>query len=188
MKICWIHGFNSSHRSFTYLADQHPYDPVLVNYDSHQPLVKSIEEVRRQVPDGDVALVGHSLGGVIAVALGHQLAAEGRFPKIATISSPLGGSKAAVALQWLPSQIDVFKDITPTSDIIRRISKNKLHNQLLSIISTSGSLPLSLEPNDSVVTVRSQRALPYGRKVEVKATHFEVLLHDGVAKHLRTFI
>jgi hypothetical protein len=93
-----------------------------------------------------------------------------------------------MALQWLPGQIDVFKDITPTSDIIRFIAANKLRNQLLSIITTGGSLPLSYEPNDSVVTVRSQRALPYGRKVEVKATHFEVLLHDGVAKHLRAFI
>lgn len=188
MKICWIHGFNSSHRSFAYLSEQHSYDAVLIDYDSHQPLQKSIDEVQKQLPEGDIALVGHSLGGVIAVALGHRLAADGRFPKIATISAPLGGSKAALALQWLPGQIDVFKDITPTSDVIRRIAANKLHNQVLSIISTSGSLPLSLEPNDSVVTVRSQRALPYGRKVEVKATHFEVLLHDAVVKHLRTFI
>lgn len=183
MKTVLIHGLNSSHRSFNYIRNQIYPDAVMVDYTSHQALEKSLAQVARQLPkDEGYELIGHSLGGVISVLLTHLGLAQPE--RVTTISSPLGGSKAASIMRWLAHGIEVFNDITPHSKHIKSIQQ-PLSVPLLSIISTGGSLPTSTEPNDSVVTVSSQRALPYGKKVEVKASHFEVLLHDRTLDILR---
>jgi len=188
MQIAYIHGLNSSHRSFNYVQAKLPsHDIVPINYSSHQPLRDSMDEVRKRLPKtGRFSIVGHSLGGVLAVLM----AAEhvDRVDNLVTISAPFGGSKAATALRWVPGHPKVIEDITPTSGKIELISQLKLHTPTLSIISTGGSLPTTPEPNDSIVTVSSQRALPFGRKVEVKANHFEVLLHEKVVQLLENFL
>jgi len=187
MQIAYIHGFNSSHRSFNYIQAKLPsHDIVPITYDSHQPLRDSMLQVRKQLPKGQFGLIGHSLGGVLAVLM----AAEhiDRTIGLISISAPLAGSKAAVTLRWLPGHPKVISDITPTAPKIELISQLKLHVPTLSIFSTGGSLALSGEPNDSVVTVVSQKALPFGKKAEVKANHFEVLMHEKTVKLIEDFL
>jgi pimeloyl-ACP methyl ester carboxylesterase len=177
MQIAYIHGFNSSHRSFSYVQTKLPaHDIIVVNYDSHQPLRDSMQQVRKQLPKGRFSLVGHSLGGILATLM----AAEhvDRVDGLVCISSPFGGSKAASGLRWIPGYPKVLHDITPTSPKIELISQLKLAVPTLSIISTGGNLPTSVEENDSIVTIKSQKALRFGKKLEVKANHFEVLLHE----------
>lgn len=187
MQIAYIHGFNSSHRSFAYLQHKLPsHDIVNINYNSHQPIRDSIDEVRRKLPkDGEFYLVGHSLGGILAV-----LAAAERLEqvkKVVTVSSPFGGSRVALALRWVPGHPKIIEDLTPTSGKIELLSQLKLSIPTMCIISTGGSLPFANEPNDSVVTVSSQRALKFGRKVEISANHFEVLLHDKLIDQVTNF-
>lgn len=187
-KICYIHGLNSSYRSFNFLSKElGQVGDVLVEYDSRQRLEDSIKQVLKQIPkDEIVTLVGHSLGGVIAMLIaGRQLA---QVDKVVTISSPLGGSRAAVFARWVASGIPLLGDITPASPMIREIRAKKIIQPVLSIISTGGSLPTSNEPNDSVVSVASQKSMPYGKKVEIKANHFEVLMHEKMIDHVRKFI
>lgn len=180
MQVAYIHGFNSSHRSFAYIQAKLPtHDIIVINYDSHQPIRDSMQQVRKQLPKNRFSLVGHSLGGILAVLM----AAEhvDRVDKLVTISAPFGGSKAASGLRWVPGYPKVLHDITPSAPKIELISQLRLIVPTISIVSTGGSLPTSLEPNDSIVTVCSQKALPFGRKVEVKANHFEVLMHERTA-------
>ncbi len=187
MQIAYIHGFNSSHRSFNYVQSKlPPHDIIPVSYDSHQPLRDSMDQVRRQLPKGRFSLVGHSLGGVLAVLM----AAEhvDRTVGLVTISAPLGGSRAASSLSWIPGYPKVLKDLTPTAPKIELISQLKLTTPTLCIYSTGGSLPTSVEHNDSIVTVSSQKALTFGRKQEVKANHFEVLLHEKTVKLIQDFL
>lgn len=188
MQIAYIHGFNSSHRSFNYLQAKLPaHDIIPVNYSSHQPLRDSIDEVRKKLPKtGRFSLVGHSLGGILATLM----AAEhvDRVEHLVTISSPLGGSKAASLVRWIPGHPRILHDITPTSGKIELLSQLRLETPTLSIFSTGGSLPTTGEANDSIVTVASQKALPFGKKLEVKANHFEVLLHEKTVKHIEDFI
>lgn len=186
MHIVYTHGFNSSPRSFNYLLSQLPeHEYTLVTYDSHQGLAKSIAEISKQLPDEPFAFVGHSLGGVV-----NSLIAEHaqHATHLITISSPLGGSKAAATLRWIPGYPALMHDITPSSAFIKAIAELKLKMPTISIISTGGNLPTSSEPNDSVVTVASQKALKFGRKHEVKANHFEVLLHDDTVKHIHNHL
>ncbi len=175
--IAWVHGLNSSHRSFSYLIDHLPeHNAVLVNYDSHQPLKKSIGQVMRQLPtDDDVILIGHSLGGLISAVISDM---HKRISSMILISAPLAGSKAANIVRWIPGHPLVMDDITPSSQHIRFIRNYKSAIPTLSIISTGGHLKTTPEPNDSVVTIASQKALTFGAKTEIKATHFEVLMHE----------
>jgi pimeloyl-ACP methyl ester carboxylesterase len=187
MQVAYIHGFNSSHRSFSFIQCKLPDHAVIpISYSSHQPIRDSMDEVRRQLPKGQFSLVGHSLGGVLAVLMAAEHA--DRVSSLATISAPFGGSRAAITLRWLPGHPKVLEDLTPSSPKIELVSQLRLKVPTLCIYSTSGSLFTSPEPNDSVVTVSSQKALPFGRKVEVKANHFEVLLHERTVKLLQGFL
>jgi pimeloyl-ACP methyl ester carboxylesterase len=187
MQVCFIHGFNSTHRSFNYLSGRlPPHETVVINYDSHQGIETSIASVKRQLPKKPFVIVGHSLGGVLGALLADALGEQ--VSHLVTISSPVGGSKAASALRWLPHYPRIMGDITPHSARISQLSEMKLRTPTLSIISTGGSLPTSSEANDSIVTVASQKALCFGRKVEIKANHFEVLQHEKTVQQVRDFL
>ena len=68
--IAYVHGLNSSHRSFAYLTQNLPeHNIIKINYNSHQSLAESLLEVRKQLPKGPLTVVGHSLGGLIATIL-----------------------------------------------------------------------------------------------------------------------
>lgn len=187
MQIAYLHGFNSSHRSFNYIQACLPeHEVIAINYDSHQPLRDSMLQVRKQLPKGNFSLVGHSLGGILAVLM----AAEhvDRTEKLITISSPLAGSRAAGAFRWIPGHPKIMHDIMPTSEKIMLISQLKLQVPTTSVISTGGNLTTTSQANDSVVTVESQKALSFGRKQEVKANHFEVLMHEKTVKIIQDFL
>lgn len=184
--ICYIHGLNQTHLSFVYMAPSVGGDLTYVDYSSHQPLEASVKEVSRRLPkDRELVLVGHSLGGVIAVLI--ALAGTHRVQRVVTVSSPLGGSKAAMFARWVITSVPVFGDITPTSPHVKLIKTRAAPCPVLSIVSTAGSL-LSTEPNDGIVTVASQSVLPYAKKVEVKANHFEVLMHERTFEAVRRFV
>lgn len=186
--ICLIHGFNSTSRSFGYIERELPKGKyTLVSYDSHQPLLQSIAEVKKQFPkDEDVILIGHSLGGVLATLIAAEK--DSRVKKLLTISSPLGGSSTARAFSWLPGSPRLLRDISQNSDYIKRIAKMKLDIDTTCIISISGHLNLSIEQNDSVVSIESQMALKFGKKVKINASHFEVLLHPETTSVIKSLL
>lgn len=183
--VVYVHGLNQTHRCFNYILQNLPeHKAVCIDYYSHQRLAESITEVRKQLPKGEFALVGHSLGGLISVLLAND------FPitEMITISSPIAGSKVASLARWFPNAPAIVGDLVPSSHLIVQATTQKLSIPTISIFSSTGHLRAQVEPNDSIVTIASQKALPYGRKHEVKANHFEVLLHERtvelIQKHL----
>lgn len=183
-----IHGFNSTSNSFNYVTDKLNWDGeiVRVDYDSHRPLEEILKQVQDKLPhDRELVLMGHSLGGVIAVLLAHLI--PDQIHSVVTISSPIGGSKAANFARWMPWSPPIFKDITPSSQLIK-IAQQKPTVPVYSIITTGGALAVANEPNDSVVTVKSQQAVPAKKKAEVKANHFEVLTHPTTIKYIEHFL
>jgi pimeloyl-ACP methyl ester carboxylesterase len=186
--IYYIHGFNSSHRSFTYLESLIASEPVKkIDYDSRKSLEEIVAQVLKQLPkDKPITLVGHSLGGVVALLLAGRKSVQAE--RVITISSPLGGSKAAVFARWVVSGFPILSDITPSSPAMRELMALKDAPPVLSIISVGGSLPTSMDPNDSVVSVASQKAFAPAKKVEINANHFEILMHEKTLEHINKFI
>ena len=187
-KICYIHGLNQTHRSFNYLSQELEHNgDILIDYSSFQPIEKSIAQVLYFIPKTEpVILIGHSLGGLIAMLIAARKLVT--VEKVITISAPLGGSKAAVYARWVASSIPLLNDLVPNSTQIREIKGVKLGIPVLNVISTGGSLPTSSEPNDGVVTISSQKAFTSGKKIEVKANHFEIMMHEKMAEHVGKFI
>lgn len=174
--IAYIPGFNSTTTAFSFIKASLPvHEAIPINYDTHQPLKKSIQFVSSKIPaNKPVFIVAHSLGGIIATHTAsfknHDIAG------IITISTPFGGSKAAWIMRWI-MRSSVMGDITPDAYHIRKINSIELP-PTKSIISTSGSIPTALEKNDSVVTINSQLHLKNSEKHFINANHFEVLQHS----------
>lgn len=158
-----------------------------INYKSYQPLKDSISQVAKQLPKKEpITLIAHSLGGIIAMAIALEQSHD--IQKIITISSPFGGSKFALWAKWFISGLPVLNDLTPQSELMKRFKTETIIYPVLSVISTGGALPFTLEPNDSIVSVASQKALSYGKKIEVKANHFEVLQHAKTIDTIKKFL
>jgi pimeloyl-ACP methyl ester carboxylesterase len=184
--VAYIHGLNQTSRCFGYIMQNLPDQKrIVIDYDSHQPLELSLQQVLRQLPKaGELSLVGHSLGGLIATLIAH----ERELQELILISAPIAGSRAARIAKWIPGSPAIMRDITPTSSRIVQACTTKISVPTLSICSVTGHLAAEKEPNDGIVTIASQKALPFGRKAEVKANHFEILMHDRtvdlIRKHL----
>jgi pimeloyl-ACP methyl ester carboxylesterase len=184
----FIHGLNNSHVSFAYLAKELE-GTAKINYNSHQPLALSLVQVAKQIPKNEpVVLIGHSLGGVIAALL--ALENKHQVQKLITISSPLGGSKAAHFARWVMPSLEVLRDLIPTAPHIQQLTGGEFKIPVLSLVSSAGHLPALMggEPNDSVVTLSSQRAIKQAKKVDIKINHMEVLSHDKTVESIRKFL
>jgi len=176
MKIVFIHGANSTSKSFNYIRSQLPeHTAIMVEYSTEMPLAFNIDEIRKSLPDDDFHIIAHSLGGIIAITLANILP---NVKKVITMSSPFGGSGTADLLKWVFPQNQMFKDINSSSSIITRLVKPTA--DVLSIVSTSGGIPIIPTKNDGVVSVSSQKAIPNLNYIEVDTNHFEILLDNHV--------
>jgi len=186
--IAYIHGLNSSSTSFSYIISQLPkHQAHCIDYRSHQNLQASIAEVVSKLPRGhSLTLVAHSLGGVIATLVAADM--PQLVERLVLISTPFKGSRAAETLRWLPGSSRVFNDIVPRAPHIMRCRELKLDIPTLTIVSTGGHLHTSPAPNDGVVTISSQQGLGFGERVEINATHFEVLLSNATVRTIQNFV
>jgi pimeloyl-ACP methyl ester carboxylesterase len=186
-QIVYLHGLNCSPTIFSHLHHQLPeHEPIFIEYDSFQSVEDSYQSVLSQIKQKKISVIGHSLGGVIGMLIASRdngITVE----KLATISSPFGGSKAALGARILFPRFKVFKDIDPKSEIINEVSKAKISHHL-SIISTGGSLPIMFDDNDSVVSVTSQRASQTKMKVEVESNHFEAVQNTETISEIDNFL
>ncbi|MNK09954.1 Alpha/beta hydrolase family protein [compost metagenome] len=197
--IWFIHGANATALSFSRIQSElvkaeaiRKYEFINVKYNCQDPLSETVEKIANVLPDGvPIYLVGHSLGGVIGVAVAQHnkhFGLEKDIRGVVTMASPLGGCEGADYLQWLFPHYHLFKNISTKNRIVSDIKATGVTVPTLSFITTSGNNPIYPEANDGVVTVNSQRALRGTKKIEVPYNHFEVLLSDNVIDHIKGFI
>jgi pimeloyl-ACP methyl ester carboxylesterase len=181
MKHIWyVHGAYSTSRAFQWLKDQLPeHRATNIDYSS-QASVRAVIDQMTKVGDQEAEpfdVIGHSLGGLMAVALSKRCA---NVRRIATLSSPFGGSRWAAFVQFLAPGT-LLGDIQPFSGLVQEVRTGDLRSPTLSVVTTGGNTPFLFEHNDGVVTLASQRALHGPRYVEISVNHFEVLLDADVA-------
>ncbi len=190
--ILYIHGANMSPVSFTFIQTaMGSHNAVAPEYSIEKPVEKNLKRIarltRKEFGEAPFDIISHSLGGIIAILL---LRTRLHIGKIVTISTPLGGSEAAASLRYMYPRYQLYKDIEPRSDIIKKANNQKLKVPVLSVITTGGNstLPFMKEDNDTVVTVASQTVSDNPEFYYVDLNHFEVLLSVEVADKIKLFL
>lgn len=169
--ICWVHGAYSTGRCFNYLRQfVEDKDALIYEYEVSVPLEHNISTLTRLLQTNHVdAIVGHSLGGMMAAIMVKRLAVS----KGVAIASPLGGFMMA---NFMPL-IRVLNDTASLSAIPREITTHTYDESFLSIVaSKDGSF------SDGVVPVKSQQGAQGSKIKMIDSNHFEVLLEPNVGE------
>jgi hypothetical protein len=178
MKILFIHGANSTKRSFSYV-DQTlgiGHEALFFEYDTHVPALKNIGRCQGVVDEyrPDV-IMGHSLGGVITAYMNSEA-------KKVTLATPFGGSAIA---NWLPMYSQLMRDVATTSTLIRGVRAMVVDkSRFLSIVANG------LDGNgfDGVVSYTSQTTLTDPDYRVYNLNHMEVLLDYEIVGIIRDWI
>lgn len=184
--IWYLHGAFASSRSFSWLKAQLPeHESANVEYSCAGSLGLVVDEIEKQIKEaGEIDIVGHSLGGVFAVALSRRCP---NIRRVVTMSSPFGGSRIAAFLQFITPGT-FMESIQPYSSLMTEVRNGPLRAPVLSVVTTGGRSPAMPEANDGVVSLQSQRALDGPRYVELPVNHFEVLLAEETLPLIRDFL
>lgn len=173
----------------------------LAEYPSRSATLDEAREVvARQVDRavgtrGRCALIGHSLGGVIAAQLkagSHQ----GRIGRLVQMGSPNLGSPLADVARQVPGVADVFGPVLHTiaeADIDRLPLSEQDRLEIGCIAGTGGwravTQAYGLEgENDGKVSVESALGVPHGDDILVDASHSTLTLSAEVAEQAIHFL
>lgn len=177
MKIVYIHGANATSDSFNYIRSHVTgYDEIVFEYDSKDGFYSNLETMQKKMHRiRNAFFICHSLGGVYALHLAEV------FPKkvlgAVTMSTPYGGAEVADYAKYFLPFSRLLRDIGPNSGPIQTVKNIVIKHPWTQIVTTSGSSPWVIEPNDGVVTLKSMRYRPDMTQVEIVANHYEVVMN-----------
>lgn len=180
----FIHGAWSTPTCFNYLSNKlgDKYITAVASYDcQQQSMAEIIKSVTSQMygctePEDRVVVVGHSLGGLVALALEK----EPRVSQVVTIAAPLNGLKLNKMVEWFLSwKAPIIHTIAQDSSFLYNLQNTDFRKPIHQIVAHGGFNPMISEKNDGVVTVSSQdHWIPITSTITyVEATHFDVLQH-----------
>lgn len=168
--VVLVHGYVCNHRIFDRLTGDlrqagHPVlavdlEPVFASIDDYAPLVESaVERLCRETGASQVALVGHSMGGLVIRVWMRQLGSH-RAARILTLGTPHGGTRADL-YPFSPNSLQMVWESPWLKD--------------LSTSETSDGralMQIALSPQDAIVFPQREQILP-----GVPVTVFEGLGH-----------
>jgi len=182
-KIYAIHGAFSTPRMFSFLkTNLSEYSWDFLKYRTTEPNIDSlVDKAIDENKNSDMChVVGHSMGGLIALSL----AGQSWVKSITTIATPLGGIDMNILQSYL-TRSNILSEISSSSKFIRQLHEMSNSKPTLRIITTAGFNPFMWEPNDGVVTVRSQRYQSHGIYKDIESNHQEVMLDMQTVDILR---
>ena len=182
-KIFAIHGAFSSPKMFNYLVHKlgKEYTWTFLDYhDKTDGLDSLIDSVTPMTEPYHI--VGHSMGGLIALCLINQPWVA----SVTTISTPLGGININIMQSYL-SRSAFMQDISSHGNFINKINNISTKTPVQHLVSTTGFNPWLYEPNDGVITIKSQRAMKLGKVYDIDSNHIEILLNDTTVEILKSF-
>ena len=196
--VLLLHGLWMNRLAMLYLAhslDRAGFLPVSLAYRSMRGTPdEHVAAVARRIvsiPADTVHLVGHSLGGVVAL---DYMAGEPdkRVGRVVLLGAPVSGSRAARALADQP-----FGDwILGRSTDIWRSDKRMQPGATACVGAIAGSQPFGLgsvfmdvpEPSDGVVTVEETRLPGLSDHLVLPVSHSGMLISPEVARQTAAFL
>lgn len=181
--IVFIHGANQSSFSWNYVREKlnHPNE-ILIDYSSMNRFHQNLNSMIKQIGDGPVFVVGHSLGGIYALHLLEHCNVVGGV----SISTPFRGSSAADWAKYIVPQYPLFKDIGRRSRPVVEANSIAVTVPWTQIVSTTGSVPYLNGENDGVCTIGSMEHRKDDMNcIRVEHTHYEVMCSDLVVDIIR---
>jgi pimeloyl-ACP methyl ester carboxylesterase len=188
--IFYIHGANSTSRTWKYITPSLPqHNAYHFEYDTKNGVSAAVDAVVKFMEGQDLewSIVCHSLGGIIAVLAAEQTT---KIKKIASLSTPYGGSKAATVAKFMQPTNLLFKDICPNGKWVSKLTSPlyTLPVPVRAIATYKNSHSVFQEKSDGVVSLVSQQALPGAEVIVMELNHFEVLMSDDVVGYIREFL
>ena len=178
-----IHGAFSSPRIYNYLT--HKLNNTFNwNYLDYSKETGGIANIIANItpPSNPAHVVGHSMGGLLALALINQPWVL----SVTTIACPLGGIDINPIQAYL-IRSEFMQEVSTHSNFIKDIAKVVSTKPVQHLISTTGFNPWIYEPNDGVILVRSQRTVAWGPTYDIDANHAEIMLSDDTVSILDDF-
>lgn len=183
-KFFFIHGAWASPASFNYLRDKlrDKYETAAASYDCQKMAVADMIDTTREHmygacrPGDNNIVVGHSLGGLIALSLED----EPLVSRVVTIASPLAGLQMNRLMEfYLSFRSPILGKIAAGSNFISSLHSKKYTKPIDTIVAAKGFNPLLTEPNDGVLTIECQTSWlpPNARLRPIAASHFDILQH-----------
>lgn len=168
--VVLVHGYVCNHRIFDRLVGDlrhagHPVlavdlEPVFASIDDYAPLVEeAVERLCRETGASQVALVGHSMGGLVIRVWMRQLGSH-RAARIITLGTPHGGTRADL-YPFSPNSLQMVWESPWLKDLFTRETSDG-----------RALMQIALSPQDAIVFPQREQILP-----GVPVTEFEGLGH-----------
>jgi len=184
MVLVYIHGANATPKSWNYIRAR-VGDGILISYNSSLGFKHNLEHMKSQLIDVEnLQFISHSLGGIYALHLADHF--SNRVKCGISLSTPYGGVNIPIIARYYLYWHKLFHDIVPTAWPITNVKKIELRWPWTNIVSVSGSMPWSIEPNDGVVSIDSQRFRSDMELIDLEVNHYEVVLSDQAVEIIKT--
>jgi triacylglycerol esterase/lipase EstA (alpha/beta hydrolase family) len=178
MTKIFIHGANASPLSWNYIREQ-VGDGVMLSYSSRNSFKSNLKEMKAQLAEfDDLQFIAHSLGGIYSLHLANHF--KHKVKGAVTLSTPYGGHNVPYIARYMFHWNQLLNDILPNNWPINSLNDIVLPCSWCNIVSIIGNVPWILDPNDGVVTIKSQRHRNDMDLIELKCNHYEILLHKDV--------
>ena len=187
MKFLYIHGANATSRSFTYIKDHIRGSHIDIDYDCSLGFDHNLKMMHNHIKDTkNLFVVAHSMGGIYALHLANML--PDNFIGAVTISTPYSGAGVAEIAKWIFPFYKLIHDIVPDGKVIKSTSNLPIKHPWLQIVTTSGSVPWIMHPNDGIVTITSMKSRCDMKQVELGLNHYEVMVSPETVKTIKSHI
>jgi pimeloyl-ACP methyl ester carboxylesterase len=183
MNLVYIHGANATSESFNYIKSKIGTG-INLDYDSRHGFENNLKDMLSKLSGHtEIVFVAHSLGGIYSLHLANAI--PDQVKGAVTLSTPYGGAEVADYAQYFLPFSRLMRDIGPSSWVMRQSDKIKIQHPWSNIVTVKGQSPFMHEPNDGVVSIRSQKHHADMELVEVDCNHYEVVLAEPVIKIIK---
>ena len=183
--IVYIHGASGTAESFThirqYVKEHTELPDTALEYKSDNGFDHNLKAMKGQLDEAErLFFISHSLGGIYALYLADYY--RDRVRGGVSLSTPYGGSvEADFAKYFLPFN-RLMKDISAIRGPLHDSRYVSAPPNWTQVVTTEGASPWISDPNDGVVTLKSQRFRKDFELVELPLNHYEVVLSNRVVE------